>query len=108
MKKMKQGASLKRCNATLMPPRIKVMRQNKSFAVLFGSTSKVLTKNEDGRPETIMTKLWQLMQSRDTKNLNLDKDLEEILSKMKQTGWSEAAKTRRFWAHDEDEEQEPS
>ena len=31
-----------------------------------------------GRPKTIMTKLWQLMQSRDTKSLN--KDLEEILS----------------------------
>ena len=52
-----------------------------------------------------MTKFWQLAQSQDTKNLNLYKDLEEILSKMNQTGWSEEAKTRRFWAQDEDEDQ---
>ena len=45
------------------------------------------------------------MQSRGTKNLNLDKDPEEILFKMKQTGWNEEAKTRRFWALDEDENQ---
>ena len=48
-----------------------------------------------GRPKAIMAKLWQLMQNRDTKNLNLDKDLEEILSKMKQIGGSEADTTRR-------------
>ena len=58
-----------------------------------------------GRPKTIMTKLWELMHSRDTKNLNLDKDLEEILSKMKQIDWSEQAKTRRLWAQEEDEDQ---
>ena len=32
-----QGASSKRCTATLIPPRIKVFKQNKSCAVLFGS-----------------------------------------------------------------------
>ena len=58
-----------------------------------------------GRPKTIMTKLWQLMQSRDTNNLNLDKDLEVILSKMKQMGGSEEVKTRRRWAQDEGEDQ---
>ena len=57
-----------------------------------------------GRPKTIMTKLWQLMQNWDTKNLSLDKDLEEILSKMEQMGGSEEVKTRRLWAHDEDED----
>ena len=31
-----------------------------------------------------MTELWQMMQSRDTKNLNLDKDLDEILYRIKQ------------------------
>ena len=60
---------------------------------------------ERGRPKIMMTKLWQLMQSRETKNLNLDKDLDEILSKIKQTGWSESARTRRFWAQAEDEDQ---
>ena len=29
---------------------------------------------EMGRPQLIMTKLWQMMQIKDTKNLNLDKD----------------------------------
>ena len=60
---------------------------------------------ERGRPRILMTKLWQLMQSRETKNLNLDRDLDEILSKIKQTGWSESTRTRRFCAQDEDEEQ---
>ena len=40
--------------------------------------------------------------SQDTKNLNLDKHFEEILSKMKQMGWSEEAKT----AQDEGEDQQ--
>ena len=57
---------------------------------------------ERERPKTTLAKLWQLMQSRDTQNLNLDKDLEEIQSKIKQT---KAARTRRFWAQDEDEDQ---
>ena len=39
------------------------------------------------------------------RNLDAAKNLDEILSKIKQTGWSEAARTRRFWAQDEDEEQ---
>ena len=30
-----------------------------------------------GRPQLNMTKMWQMMQSRDTKNLNLDKDFED-------------------------------
>ena len=49
MKKMKQGAPLKRCNETLIPPRRKVMRRNKSCAAPFGSVSKLLTKHEDAR-----------------------------------------------------------
>ena len=51
---------------------------------------------ERGRPRLIMTKLWQLMQS---------KDLDEILSKIKQSRWSESTRTRRFWTQDEDEDQ---
>ena len=46
------------------------------------------------------------MQSRDTTNLNLDKDLEEILSKTMQVGGSEKDKTRRLWAQDEGEDSE--
>ena len=45
------------------------------------------------------------MQSRDTKNFNVGKDLDEILSEITQTGWNESTRTRRFWTQDEDEDQ---
>ena len=35
---------------------------------------------ERGRPRLIITELWQMMQSRETKNLNLGGDLDEIWS----------------------------
>ena len=41
---------------------------------------------ERGRPHYIMDKMWQMMQSKGTKTLNLDKDLEEIMNKVKQAG----------------------
>ena len=44
------------------------------------------------------------MQSRDTKNLNVDNDLDEILIKIKHTGWNDSTRTRRFWTQDEDED----
>ena len=59
---------------------------------------------ERGRPRLTMTKLWQFMQSRDTKNINVDKDLDELLSKIKHTGWNDSTRTRRFWTQDEDED----
>ena len=37
---------------------------------------------ERERPKIFMTKLWQLVQSRDTKNLNLITNLKEILAKI--------------------------
>ena len=58
-----------------------------------------------GRPQLIMKKMWQMMQSKDTKNLNLDKDFEEIVSEVKQVGWNESTRTKRFWRQDEDEDQ---
>ena len=62
----------------------KVLRRSKVCAVL---REYVDTFDRDrGRPKTIMTKLRQSMQSRETKNLNLVEDLEDILSKMKQMG----------------------
>ena len=57
-----------------------------------------------GRPQLIMTK-WQMMQSRDTKNLNLDKDFEDIMSKVKQIGWNESTRTKGFWRQEEDADQ---
>ena len=60
---------------------------------------------ERGRPQLIMTKLWQMMQSSETKYLNLEKDLDETLNKIKQTGWDESTRTMRFWTKDDEEEQ---
>ena len=54
-------------------------------------------EKEMGRPQLIMTKMRQMMQSRDTKNLSLDKDFEEIMSKVKQVGWNESTRTTRFY-----------
>ena len=58
-----------------------------------------------GRPHYIMDKMWQMMQSKDTKTLNLDKDLEELMNKVKEAGRDESTKTKRFWTKDEDEDQ---
>ena len=58
---------------------------------------------EQGRPQLITTKLWQMMQSKDTKDLNLDEDRDEILSKIKQTGWTGSTRTKRFWTQDTDD-----
>ena len=52
---------------------------------------------DQGRARTLMTKCWQSMQSQDTKNLNLDKDLEDIQSTARRVGWSEEEKTARLW-----------
>ena len=48
------------------------------------------------RPHCIMDKMWQMKQSKDTKTLNLEKDLEERMNKVKQAGWNELTKTERF------------
>ena len=47
---------------------------------------------ELGRPHHIMDKMWQMMQSNDTKTMNLDKDFEEMVSKAKQTGLNGSTK----------------
>ena len=62
-------------------------------------------EKEIGRPQLIMTKIWQMMQSRDTKNLNSDKDFEEIVSKVKQIGWNESTRTTGFRRQEEDADQ---
>ena len=51
-------------------------------------------------PHCIMDKMWQMMQSKDQ-----DRDFEDIMDKVKQVGWNESTKTKRFWIEEEDEEQ---
>ena len=62
-------------------------------------------EKEMRRPHHIMNKMWQMMQSRDTKTLKLDKDFEEILSKVKKARWKEPTTKPRFWRQDEGEDQ---
>ena len=56
---------------------------------------------EFGRPHYIMDKVWQMMQSNDTKTMNLDKDFEELMGKAQQTGWN--GSTTRFWTEKEED-----
>ena len=96
---------MKRCIATSTgpTPEVSYTVERKLDRVLW-EYIEVFDK-ELGRPQLIMTKLWQMMQSRDTKNLNLDKDFGEIMGKVKQTGWNESTRTKRFWTQDDDEDQ---
>ena len=63
------------------------------------------SEKQMGRPQLIMNQMWQMMQSRDTKNLNWNKDFEQIASKVKQVGWNESTRTTGFWRQDEDADQ---
>ena len=54
-------------------------------------------RQDQGRARTLMTKLWQSMQRRETQNMNFDTDLEDILSTMRKMGWNEEEKAARLW-----------
>ena len=57
---------------------------------------------ERERSRLMMTKhSGKMMQSRETKILSLEKDLDENWGKIKQTGWSETTRTKRLWLQDE-------
>ena len=43
---------------------------------------------ESDRPQNISDKIWQMMQSNDTKLKNLDKDFAEIQERAQQIGWN--------------------
>ena len=60
---------------------------------------------DQGRARTLMTKCWQSMKSRDTNNLNLEKDLEDIQSTARRVGWCEEEKTATLWKQLEGDEQ---
>ena len=81
------------------------MQRNLDDAQATSETERKLDHVLGRRPRYIMDKMWQMMQSKDTKTLNLDKDFEEIMDKAKQAGWNESTKTKRFWTQDEDEDQ---
>ena len=51
---------------------------------------------DQDQARTLMIKCWQSMQSRGTKNMNLEKDLEDIHSAARRVGGNEVDKTRRL------------
>ena len=57
-----------------------------------------------GRPHYLMDKMWQMMQSNDTKTLNLANDFEELMDKTQQRGWLGATKLKRFWTEEEEDD----
>ena len=57
------------------------------------------------RPHYVMDKMWRMMQSNDSKTMNLDKDFEEMLDEAKRSGWTGSTTTSQFWA--EEEEHDP-
>ena len=80
-------------------------QRNLDDAQATSETERKLDHVLAGRPRYIMDKMWQIMQSKDTKTLNLDKDFEEMMDKVKHAEWNESTKTKRFWTQDEDEDQ---
>ena len=61
---------------------------------------------DQGRARTLMTKCWQSIQSRGTKNMNLEKDLEDLHSTARKVGWCEEEKTTKLWKQTEGDEQQ--
>ena len=83
--------------------------QHKSFEAeqsmqRFARTRRKIRQSQ-GRARTLMTECWQSMQSRDTNNLNLEKDLEDIQSTARRVGWCEEEKTAKLWKQLEVDEQ---
>ena len=60
---------------------------------------------DEGRARTLMTKCWQSMLRRDTKSLNLEKDLEDIQSTARRVGRFEEEQTAKLWKQLEGDEQ---
>ena len=54
--------------------RTEVTKWNGSWTEYSGNKLKLLKNEIKDGPQLIMTKMWQMLQSRDRKNLNLDKD----------------------------------
>ena len=55
--------------------------------------------------ENFTPKCWQSVQSRGTKNLNLEKDWEDIQSTARRVGWCEEEKTAKLWKQLKGDEQ---
>ena len=54
-------------------------------------------EQETGRPNHFSTKIWQMIQSSNTKSENLENYFTEILEKTHVLGWNETTKSIRRW-----------
>ena len=54
-------------------------------------------EQEIGRPNHLTTKIWQIIQSNNTKSDNLENDFTEILEKTHLLEWNETTKSIRCW-----------
>ena len=59
---------------------------------------------EIARPHNLSAKIWQMMQSNNTKSDNLEGDFAENLEKTHQPGWNETAKAIRVCDEKEEDE----
>ena len=92
----------KKCSKTWKKRTPEPLKLNENCAENSWSTYVRGKKNLE-RPHYIMDKMWQMMQSNDTKTMNVNKDLEELLNKAQQTGWNGSTKTKGFWTEEEDD-----
>ena len=103
-RKVRQRVSWKRCGKNVEAAQHKSFEAEQSLCSALREYVDTFGRDR-GRPKTIITKLWQSMQSRETENSNFDKDLEDILSKMKKMGESEEDKAARLWKQFESDDQ---
>ena len=59
---------------------------------------------EIGRSNNLSTRIWQIMQSNNTKSDNLEIDFAEILEKTHQLEWGETAKSIRVRAEKQEDD----
>ena len=78
------------------------LKQNGNYAVLFVSTYK---RGKNGTPAAHREQDVADDADQDTTTMNLEKDLEERMIKVKQARWTGSTKTTGFWA--EEEEHDP-
>ena len=51
---------------------------------------------------TLTAKLWQMVQSSNTKSENLEHDFDEIVAKVQELGWKDAKRLCRCWVQKEE------
>ena len=61
-------------------------------------------EEDRGRPNFNMDEIWQMLQSDDTKTLNLARDFEELLDLAQQAGWVGPTQPREYWTKEKSDD----